>query len=111
MNDLNSTISLFQLLKKVPSKAESWVDYDPDSDEGLGLKFKVAGMPKKWKIFNALVIGVPKLLIWAITVDAGIRFLMETAGMVDLILNSVAMGFILDIDELIADRLANEATK
>merc|ERR1719456_1045051 len=80
-------------------------------NDSSGLKFKVAGMPQRWKVVNYLAIVIPKLMLWVFTVNAGIRFLMETAGVVDLILNSVAMGFILEIDELIADRLSNDATK
>lgn len=113
IRDLTSTIGLIYLLRHVPTKAESWIELEEaGGDSGSsGLKFKVAGMPQRWKVVNYVAIVIPKLMLWVFTVNAGIRFLMETAGVVDLILNSVAMGFILDIDELIADRLSNDATK
>jgi len=40
----------------------------------------------------------------------GIMFIMETAQMVVLILNSIALAFILDIDEVVMSRLSTKAT-
>merc|ERR1712014_134148 len=69
---------------------------------------QVAGMPLKWKLFNAFILLVPKAMIWQLTVTTGIVFLMETAGIDDLVVNSVALTFILDIDELCCKTLTEE---
>lgn len=113
IKELNSTINLIWMLNVVPSKGQSWVDLNMDKsvDADDRLTFSIAGMPRRWKVINIVIIAIPRFYIWTITVNAGIRFLMETAGIVDLILNSVAMGFILDIDELIMQCLSNDATK
>jgi len=72
---------------------------------------RVAGMPRRWKVINFFCIVVPKFFIWLVLIAAGTQFLMETAAIQDLIINSLAMCFILQIDELVASRLCTEATK
>jgi len=42
---------------------------------------------------------------------AGVHFLMETAAMVDQIVNTTALSFVLTTDELILERLATKATR
>merc|ERR1711862_1017447 len=71
------------------------------------VKFKVAGMPVKWKIINLIFIWFPKLYIWLVTLDAGIVFLLETAVIDDMIINAVALAFILSVDELICSTLVS----
>lgn len=75
------------------------------------VKVRVGGMPRKWKVINFFCVVLPKLFIWLVLILAGTQFLMETAAIQDLIINSLAMCFILQIDELIASRLCTEATK
>jgi len=75
------------------------------------VKVRVGGMPMRWKVVNLFFVVLPKLIIWLILILAGTQFLMETAAIQDLIINSLAMCFILQIDELIASRLCTEATK
>eukprot|EP00930_Biecheleria_cincta_P041769 TRINITY_DN2868_c0_g2_i1.p1 TRINITY_DN2868_c0_g2~~TRINITY_DN2868_c0_g2_i1.p1 ORF type:complete len:501 (+),score=96.79 TRINITY_DN2868_c0_g2_i1:101-1603(+) len=72
------------------------------------INLQIAGMPMKWKVFNALILLLPKAMIWQLTVTTGIVFLMETAGIDDLVVNSVALTFILDIDELCCKTLTEE---
>jgi len=71
------------------------------------VRFKVAGMPIKWKIINYCFVWFPKLYIWLVTVDAGIIFLLETAEIEELIVNAVALAFILGIDELLCTALVS----
>lgn len=42
---------------------------------------------------------------------AGVHFLMETAAMVDQIVNTTALSFVFTTDELILERLSTKATK
>eukprot|EP00971_Amphidinium_carterae_P020837 410955-Amphidinium_carterae.1 len=70
-------------------------------------------MPRHWKALNFFLICCPKLILWYGTVHAGFQFLFETAGIDDLavalahlmVVNCVAMTFLLEIDEMIFDRL------
>merc|ERR1711871_159029 len=48
---------------------------------------------------------VPKLWLWLLTVDIGMVFLMETAQIPDMIINAVALAFILSIDEILVSAL------
>jgi len=69
----------------------------------------VAGMPLGWKIINFFVVVIPKTALVGMTGHAGVNFLMDTAGIDDIIVNSVALGFLLAIDELIACNLMSVA--
>merc|ERR1740130_2562050 len=64
-----------------------------------------------WKIFNVVVVVIPKLFIWVNLCSTGFHFLMETSTIVDVIVNSVALKFILDLDGLILSHLATSATR
>jgi len=119
-NDFQQVGEAFYLHYIVPTKADSWIEYDRNetAERVLGtgdivdrLKFKVAGIPLGWKISNFLFIVIPKLLIWVLILIAGTNFLFNTADIVDLVLNSLAMCFILDLDELILTRLTSVAQK
>ncbi|CAE7407178.1 unnamed protein product [Symbiodinium necroappetens] len=74
-------------------------------------KLKVAGMPLAWKIINIFLVVLPKLLLWSLTAQAGITFLMETSTIDDLVVNSVALAFILQIDELLCSELMPETNR
>merc|ERR1712226_1337334 len=58
-----------------------------------------------WKVVNAIVVLLPKFLLWKLTIETGTFFLMETSGIADIIVNSVALSFILGIDEMIFGKL------
>lgn len=110
-------VLLARLLYHVPTRAQSWVKFDvkdreqrPDS----WLDFptvKIAGMPASWKLINVLFVLVPKAILWKMTVQAGIDFLMDTAAIDELIVNAVAMTFILQIDEMLFEVFFSEETK
>eukprot|EP00746_Dinoflagellata_sp_MGD_P033570 gnl/MRDRNA2_/MRDRNA2_18011_c0_seq1.p1 gnl/MRDRNA2_/MRDRNA2_18011_c0~~gnl/MRDRNA2_/MRDRNA2_18011_c0_seq1.p1 ORF type:complete len:507 (+),score=62.11 gnl/MRDRNA2_/MRDRNA2_18011_c0_seq1:50-1570(+) len=128
VNDLRESLGLVTMLWNIPSqgpKTMGWLSYDPPrwtSDKSHAkqmfghsemdyIHFSVAGMPVCWKFVNFMIIIVPKIGLWVLLATAGTQFLMETAGICDLIVNCLAMTFILDVDELVADRLCTEATK
>ena len=45
------------------------------------------------------------MVLWIMTASTGVTFLMETGGIDDIIVNSVALGFLLQLDETITDAM------
>lgn len=124
VDDLRGTLGMVVLVFASPTRPDMWIKYEePDWADKKYVKkvhgwseldfvrFRVAGMPLHWKIINLVFVLIPKLFIWYTLCSTGFHFLMETSGIVDLIMNSVAMKFILDLDGMILDHLATEATK
>ena len=68
-------------------------------------------MPLVWKIINIFIVVIPKLVLWFCVVSVGTLLLLETSGIMDVIINSMSLTFILNIDEMIFDRLVTTATK
>jgi len=115
---------LIKLLYYLPTENAPWVQYDPPSwaskqyikdvhavGELEFVIFKVNGMPLRWKIWNVCFLLLPKIFIWRMLSMAGVHFIMETAAMVDQIVNTTALSFVFTLDELILERLTTKATK
>eukprot|EP00440_Ansanella_granifera_P041960 gb/GFBE01045489.1/.p1 GENE.gb/GFBE01045489.1/~~gb/GFBE01045489.1/.p1 ORF type:complete len:304 (+),score=47.21 gb/GFBE01045489.1/:1-912(+) len=122
--DLAGSYEMIDLLWTVPTQSDRWIlpvePSEPPHPSGLKsdskapeaaehadaeheldfVKFRIAGMPMHWKIFNILIVCIPKFYLWLLTIDIGIVFLMETSVVEEMIINCVALGFILNIDEL-----------
>mmetsp|Transcript_1457 Transcript_1457/g.4956 ORF Transcript_1457/g.4956 Transcript_1457/m.4956 type:complete len:327 (+) Transcript_1457:1-981(+) len=124
VDDLRSTLELAQLLCILPTRCDPWLRYDtPDWAEKdkakqmhgwweLDLvKFQVAGMPLRWKLVSAMFVLLPKGYIWLTLVSTGFNYLMETAGIKDLVINCMALKFVLKMDEIVFSRLATQTTK
>jgi len=107
MGELVNNLRMFRLLFSIPTRAECWISGGENED----IEIKIAGMPLHWKVFSMLFVLVPKLWIWMLTAESGIHFLMDTGAIVDLIVNSVALSFILSVDEIIQSNLQNRATR
>jgi len=111
--EMELCIDMVRLLWYVPSRAESWIELKEDAEPGLEtaeqccekVVIKVAGMPYCWKVWNYATVLFPKVFLVLLTARTGICFLMETAGIDDIIVNSVALGFLLSLDELVTDNL------
>jgi hypothetical protein len=105
------------LLWYVPNENEDWIAFEEcrsaevESRWLKNLNVKVAGMSPKWKIWNAFVILLPKTVIFFLTLNSGTIFLMESAGIEDLIVNSTALGFLLNLDEMILAALRTDSLK
>lgn len=102
--------------KWISYQAPTWADkHEVKKQREVGelefVRFQVEGMPMRWKIFNACVLLLPKIFIWRMLSLAGVHFLMETAAMVDQIVNTTALSFVFSVDELIFERLSTKATK
>lgn len=120
-SDLQSSIAIWKIITNVPSYGEAWMSYevptwDADTRHAKAVhgwteldlvKFKIAGMPCKWKIVNFLFVLLPKCYLWLITLDVGVVFLLETAVIEDMIINAVALAFILNLDEMICTALVS----
>lgn len=120
--DLAGSWDILALLIGVPTKAEPWImetnweelrkrehsEDNPDDWRMDFVRFRVAGVPLHWKIINFFLILCPKMYIWILTVDIGIVFLMETSEIEDMIINCVALAFILNLDELTMSMLPNQ---
>lgn len=116
MQEVTAIMKMGELLYHVPTAPEPWIEpADYDSDCGMGqlddVVLKIAGMPLRWKFLNSIIILLPKCLLWKLTCETGVTFLMETAGIQDIIINSVGLTFIVGLDELICDALMSEETK
>eukprot|EP00438_Fugacium_kawagutii_P020574 Skav226937 [mRNA] locus=scaffold965:200562:201395:- [translate_table: standard] len=105
---------MMKLLYYIPSEDQPWFQLgEEDEDETAEtmekwlsqVEVKVAGMPKTWKLVNVFVVLLPKILLWEMTASTGVNFLMETGGIDDIIVNSVALGFLLTLDEIITDAM------
>jgi len=135
MSELQSIYHLGKLLYVIPTEAGEWISIDEagvaaastttprgsvDSRAGFSgqkgrrtvrfeednaLVVKIAGMPLLWKMVNVIFILFPKAVVWRLTASAGVTFLMETAEINDVIINAVALAFILQIDEMIFEAL------
>jgi len=111
--ELSNILNFFFILILTPTGSMSWVSMKADSEEtGLdSLEFTITGMPLGWKLLNFFVVIVPKAFLWYVVMWMGFKFLMETSEIVNLVLGAVAMGFVLDIDEIIFDTMASAPSK
>jgi len=116
-------MGLVRLLRHVPTEGGDWMYYvsSPGSSEPElsgnrmvtldGVRLRIAGIPFCWKVFNFIFILLPKMLFCFKTAELGISFLMNTSDITDSIVNSMALVFILNIDELVFDTFTAEKTK
>jgi hypothetical protein len=95
-------LSYFHRLASHETMHKSWLD---------GIQVKVAGMPAIWKGITCLFVLIPKLILWQTVACTGITFLMETSQIDNIIINSMALAFILEIDELICTALMPDSTR
>ncbi|CAJ1399417.1 unnamed protein product [Effrenium voratum] len=95
------------LLYDVPTERASWLEFNDPGTDQVGdnwleyVTISVQGMPLRWKLINAIFILGAKGMLWKLTAEIGITFLMETQTISDCIVNSVALSFVLHMDELI----------
>jgi len=124
LGDLVGSVNMLRIFWDIPNEAECWLDYEvpdwADKEHAKAIhnwsevdlcKLRIAGMPLHWKLINLFVIIIPKLGLWILTAQSGITFLMETSAIDDMVVNSVALAFILQIDELLCSELMSETTK
>merc|ERR1712150_415009 len=115
VQDLFKTNQLIMVLLTTPNSAQSWVrsEDSPDTkaDPLKGSEFRIAGIPILWKVFYFVFVVFPKSFLLYNVCWMGLRFLMETAGIIDLVLGVMTMDFILQLDELLYSALGSACTK
>mmetsp|Transcript_18376 Transcript_18376/g.29004 ORF Transcript_18376/g.29004 Transcript_18376/m.29004 type:complete len:434 (+) Transcript_18376:102-1403(+) len=114
MQELNIIIKMMELMYQIPSADEAWIEARDDLPVLGGIeevRLKIAGMPMKWKVINLVFVIFPKVALWKLTCESGMTFLMETSGIQDIIVNSVALTFIVSLDQLIMSALMSEETR
>lgn len=125
IHELFVTMGLLQLLYLVPSNHDKWIKFEPPAwhsdrtyikqmfgwNELNFVKFTVAGLPFHWKVVNVFLVFIPRLLVWLILVSSGIQFIMDTSDIVDLLLKSMSLTFILSLDQLIFQILTTTFVK
>jgi len=113
MSELFLNFRMLRLLCAVPNENEPWLQLKDDDTEASSwldaAEVRVAGMSPGWKIINIIFVFIPKMLLWKITAEAGVVFLMETASIEDIIVNSVALTFVLNIDEMFFELMSDAA--
>lgn len=114
MQEFHIMVKMIELLYYVPTLDDPWIEprADGDCSGSIGdVHIKISGMPMFWKIFNLVTIVGLKLLLWKQTCATGMFFLMETSGIDDAIINSVALTFITNLDEIIYETLMSEEVR
>jgi len=106
-HEFEGTMRMLKLLYSLPSREESWVS---ENDEGEAV-LTIKGMPWRWKFINFVFVLGPRFILWQFTCRTGILFLMETATIENTIVNTTALCFILDIDELLFEVFSTDLTK
>eukprot|EP00931_Biecheleriopsis_adriatica_P124112 TRINITY_DN9920_c0_g2_i1.p1 TRINITY_DN9920_c0_g2~~TRINITY_DN9920_c0_g2_i1.p1 ORF type:complete len:441 (-),score=57.60 TRINITY_DN9920_c0_g2_i1:52-1326(-) len=107
MEDLYELWSFVKLLYYLPGRAEDWAQYE--NQRSVKFTFTLAGMPGPWKAINLIVIFFPRLLLFKSVTYCGINFLMETSDITSMIVNTTAISFLLQIDELIFSHFLNKS--
>merc|ERR1712151_601492 len=64
-----------------------------------------------WKLFNVVIILVPKLALWYAAAYSFFYCLMETASIIDLVVNTTSMVFLLSVDEMFFEHLMDKITR
>jgi len=92
---------LFQLLARTPTvRSLDMVLKGVDGGEDTHAA-KIQGLTMPLKIFIAAFIQIPRLLANIVLLWLGCRWLTATIGLGDVLLNGVALEFILNLDELL----------
>merc|ERR1711862_983210 len=75
------------------------------------ITFRGNGMPRAFKYLWALPIAVLRAGVMVGVFLIGGHFLMNTGGIIDLVLNSLALTFIINLDDLMLSTFARERTR
>jgi len=101
IGDICETIKMFLFITNFPScDTFEYLRYKQACDDDSDDKELATGMTKKWKIFCFLFVIVPKLGVACALLGYGTGFVVNTQENSDLILNALALGFVLEIDEM-----------
>jgi hypothetical protein len=120
MEELLHILRTIRLLYLIPSRSESWIRFDGPIDNDItidrmtadkSLTLAVKGMPWHWKVINVVTVLFPKIFIFRYACQVGVRFLMETSAIQDVIINAVALQFIMQIDNMVYGHLMGRTSQ
>eukprot|EP00746_Dinoflagellata_sp_MGD_P003968 gnl/MRDRNA2_/MRDRNA2_107679_c0_seq1.p1 gnl/MRDRNA2_/MRDRNA2_107679_c0~~gnl/MRDRNA2_/MRDRNA2_107679_c0_seq1.p1 ORF type:complete len:434 (+),score=68.72 gnl/MRDRNA2_/MRDRNA2_107679_c0_seq1:62-1363(+) len=108
MPELYGCYHLFMMIWSLPNTPEKsqWLRFKASGEE----EFCIAGMPRQWKVFNFFVVLTPKAVLCHYVLWEGTLLLMDTAGIMDMILGAMSMTFVLSIDEIIFSVITSNTT-
>lgn len=116
-SEVENMMKMANLLWSVPSEQGCWIDLlSHDAEDTIDhwldhVSIKADGIPLGWKIFNWLFLFVPKFVLFAMTAQNGINFLMETGNIDDFIVNAVALTFLLNLDNMVFEAFSSQAAQ
>lgn len=94
--ELRSTFNFLYVVWYTPSTQNS----DP-TFASFDQKMEVNSFPISHKIFAVLCIGIPRGVIAVVVLVVGARFLSATNNLQDLVLNTTALCFLIEVDNII----------
>eukprot|EP00747_Dinoflagellata_sp_TGD_P155827 gnl/TRDRNA2_/TRDRNA2_177616_c3_seq3.p1 gnl/TRDRNA2_/TRDRNA2_177616_c3~~gnl/TRDRNA2_/TRDRNA2_177616_c3_seq3.p1 ORF type:complete len:325 (+),score=28.41 gnl/TRDRNA2_/TRDRNA2_177616_c3_seq3:123-1097(+) len=103
MTELIETVDMFELvLRRIPTtdSLSQHLKFKTDEEDGA-LKYSAGGMSPCRKAVVSLCILLPKLSLAVSLLLFGGFFLASSSGNIDLILNSLAVVFVIEVDEMI----------
>lgn len=115
--DLRQSVEMFNFLLNVPTDMGNWMVVVTNLEDSLHVKanghkeivsnlsssmvWQVAALESGWKAVYAIFLLIPKLVIFFLVYWMGSLWLMSETDRSELILNAVALVFVLDLDELL----------
>jgi len=101
IGDLGETLKMYLFIHNFPTvDTFQFLRYKQESDEDSDGLELASGMTRKWKIFVTFFVIIPKLCVAFALLTYGTGFVVNTDDDGDLILNALALGFVLEIDEM-----------
>ena len=82
---------------------KSEFEWDREAEE-----WTVVGMNRVKRILALVLLSLPRLGVTVCLGLIGCQYLAQTANLADIVLNAVALAFVMDVDELVADVLLTE---
>jgi len=101
-------ISKLQIL--APDTSSSDMVYEHELPDGT-IRNEIIGVHQTTKIFLYLLVGIPKFGIGTYLAYVGMNWLTSTESFADLILNALALEFVIGIDEMILECFFPESMK
>jgi len=105
VKEVFNCVNMARLLYTLPTDAGHWIRWRPE------VKYKIGPIPISWKLFNVCFVLFPKIAIMHYVVRLGTSLLMDTPAIMDMILNSMSMTFILTIDETVFALFASQPSQ
>merc|ERR1719230_1734884 len=75
------------------------------------VQWNLDGMTKSFKVYCMCCVALPKLLIAVILSLIGGMYIKLTSSVENLVLNTLAVNFVVDIDEFLYQAFTSDATK